>query len=161
MTPAVELAKKASIAFTLHEYPHDAGAASYGLEASEKLGLPPKQVFKTLLLASANKQPGNQHFVACLPVNRQLSLKLAAKALGEKKLAMAAPDDAERITGYLTGGISPLAQKKRLPTVIDASAESLTSIFVSAGRRGLEIELAPQDLAQLCEARFAAIANSA
>lgn len=154
MTPALEQARTAGIACTLHEYLHDPGAASYGLEAAEKLALPPEQVFKTLIV----KLDGNQLAVAVLPVTQQLSLKQMARAAGAKKAVMADPAEVERVTGYVLGGVSPLGQKKRLATFIDASARQHATIHVSAGRRGLEIELAPGDLAALTDARFVPLA---
>lgn len=154
MTPAVLAAKRAGIDFTLHEYQHDPGTASYGLEAAEKLGLDPAQVFKTLV-----ERVDGQLTVALVPVARTLDLKALAAAVGGKRAAMAELTDAERATGYVAGGISPLGQKKRLPMVVDASALALARMHVSAGRRGLEIELAPADLIRLCAARTASIAR--
>ena len=154
MTPAVLGAKRAGIDFTLHEYQHDPGTASYGLEAAEKLGLDPAQVFKTLVA-----RVDGQLTVALVPVARTLDLKALAAAVGGKRAAMAELTDAERATGYVAGGISPLGQKKRLPMVVDASALALARMHVSAGRRGLEIELAPADLIRLCAARTASIAR--
>src|SRR5690554_4252225 len=143
MTPAVKLAKKSGVNFKLHEYLHDPSSQSYGEEAVNALGLDPAQVFKTLLVC-LNGQPSNLA-VAVIPVSHQLNLKSIAKALKSKKAEMADPKLAEKTTGYLVGGISPLAQKKQLPTVIDKSAEEFERINVSAGKRGLEIELNPQD----------------
>jgi Cys-tRNA(Pro)/Cys-tRNA(Cys) deacylase len=147
-------AKRAKIAFTLHEYDHDPAAASYGLEAAAALGLPPGQVFKTLV-ASVD---GNLA-VAVVPVASSLDLKALAAAAGGKRAAMADQRDAERTTGYVAGGISPLGQKRRLPTYLDASAEAFDTIHVSAGRRGLEIELAPADLLRLTSGTLAPLAR--
>lgn len=155
MTPAIAKAKQARIAFHIHEYAHDPAAQSYGHEAAEKLGLDPGRVFKTLVAATGPKDL----VVGVLPVSRQLDLKLLARAVGAKKAEMAEVKVVERATGYVVGGVSPLGQKKLLPTVIDASAQDLETMFVSAGRRGLEIELAPADLAALANATFAAIAK--
>ncbi|RUR29551.1 Cys-tRNA(Pro) deacylase [Vreelandella andesensis] len=156
MTPAINSAKHAGIAFQLHEYEHDAAAHSYGLEAAEKLGVAAKQVFKTLVVTLDGKQLA----VGIVPVTSHLELKQIAKAAGAKKAAMAAPEDVERTTGYVLGGVSPLGQKKRLPTYIDDSAQMLSTLYVSAGRRGLEIELSPSDLAMLCQGCFAALATT-
>ena len=153
MTPAILLAKKAKIAFNVHEYKHDSKAQSYGLEAAEKLNLNPAQVFKTLVVETDSKQL----VVAVLPVNQQLNLKALAKAVGAKKAAMAPQQLVERTTGYILGGVSPLAQKKRLATVIDSSAKNFETIYVSAGRRGLEIELAADILCELTQGQFAEI----
>ena len=153
MTPAIKLAKKTGVSFKVHEYQHDPSSQSYGEEAAKALGLDPAQVFKTLLV-NLNGQSNNLA-VAIIPVSHQLSLKAMAKALGAKKADMADPKVGERTTGYIVGGISPLAQKKRLPTVIDQTAENFERINVSAGKRGLEIELSPKDLAQLTAAHFA------
>ena len=147
-TPAVAAAERAGIDFSLHEYAHDPAAASYGLEAAEKLGVDPARVFKTLVVSV----DGELH-VACVPVAAQLDLK----ALG-KRARMADRKDAERTTGYVTGGISPLGQRKALPTHLDASACDHATIMVSAGRRGLQIELAPDDFVRLTDARVHPIA---
>jgi len=156
MTPAVTAAEKAGVKFTLHRYEHDAGAESYGGEAAEKLGLPEDRVFKTLL-ASMTVDGRHTLAVAVVPVSGMLDLKRLAAALGGKKAEMADVAEAQRATGYLVGGISPLGQKKRLPTVLDESALKLETVFVSAGRRGLEIELAPADLQRLTNAKVAAV----
>lgn len=153
MTPAINLAKKKKIAHTIHQYEHDPNHSSYGLEAAQALGQDPKTVFKTLLFC-LNGEARNLA-VAIIPVDHKLNLKLAAKAAGAKKADMADPDIAQKTTGYVVGGISPLGQKKALPTFIHCSAEALPSVCVSAGKRGLEIELAPQDLVLLTRARFA------
>ncbi|MBT1444202.1 Cys-tRNA(Pro) deacylase [Shewanella sp. JM162201] len=155
MTPAIKQAEKAGVEFEVLSYQHDSRAPSYGLEAADKLGLAPETVFKTLLVAADEKSAPLA--VALVPVACQLNLKLAAKALGQKKLVMANAAAAERSSGYLVGGISPLGQKKPLPTLIDASAEALARIHVSAGRRGLELSLAPAALASLCRGKFADI----
>ena len=141
MTPAINAAKQAGIAYRIHEYEHDPGAASYGLEAAEKLGIPAERVFKTLVA-----EVDGRLAVAIVPVATSLNLKALAAALGAKRAEMAEMAQAERSTGYVAGGISPLGQKKRLPTVLDGSATSCETIYVSAGRRGLEIELRPEDL---------------
>ncbi|SDW28993.1 Cys-tRNA(Pro)/Cys-tRNA(Cys) deacylase [Pseudomonas syringae] len=153
MTPALDLLKKLRAEHRIHSYEHDPKAASYGLEAAEKLGLEPAQVFKTLL-ASSEK---GELLVAVVPVVGTLDLKALAQAAGAKKAEMADPAAAQRATGYLLGGISPLGQKKRLRTFIDESARNFESIYVSAGRRGLEVELAPAVLAEHTQASFAPI----
>jgi Cys-tRNA(Pro)/Cys-tRNA(Cys) deacylase len=142
MTPAVVAAERAGIPFTLHEYEHDPRAESYGLEAAEKTGVESARVFKTLVVA----QDGALS-VAIVPVAAQLDLR----ALG-KRAALADRGAAERATGYVPGGISPLGQRKRLPTLLDESALQHETIYVSAGRRGLELELAPADLVRLTNA---------
>ena len=157
MTPAVNAARKAGIPFTLHEYRHDPRAGSYGLEAAEALGLDVARVFKTLVAAAE----GKGLWVAVVPVAGLLDLKALAQAAGAKRATMADPKAAERATGYVVGGISPLGQRQRLSTAIDASALQFDTIFVSAGRRGLEIELAPADLVRLCGATIAAIGRQA
>ncbi len=152
MTPAINLAKKKKVAHTIHQYEHDPRADSYGLEAAEVLGQDPAKVFKTLLF-SLNGEAKNLA-VAIIPVDQKLNLKLAAKAAKAKKADMADPEIAQKITGYVVGGISPLGQKKALPTFIHSSAENQPTMCVSAGKRGLEIELAPRDLATLTRAQF-------
>ncbi len=155
MTPAIEAARKAGIDFKVHEYRHDPNAESYGEEAAQALGLDPEQVFKTLIAASESNPA--QMIVAVVPVRKRLDLKAVAALLGMKRMKMANETDAERATGYVVGGISPLGQRKRLPLVLDDSALQYTTIYVSAGRRGLEIELAPSDLVRLTDARTGAI----
>jgi len=155
VTPAINTAEKAGIAYDVLEYTHETSAESYGLEAAEKLGLAPETVFKTLLVSLSGHK--SSLAVAVLPVTHSLSLKAIAKALGAKKADMADPKVAERTTGYVVGGISPLGQKKALPTVIDESAQAMPRINVSAGRRGLEIALAAEDLARLSRGIFARI----
>lgn len=150
MTPAIKSLEKAKVKFSIHEYHHDPAAESYGLEAAEKLGIAPSQVFKTLVVMLDAKD----YAVAVLPVESMLSMKFIAKAAGAKKAAMANKVDVERITGYVLGGCSPLGQKKRLRTFIDDSAQALATMFISAGRRGLEVELAPQDLKSQTSATF-------
>ena len=150
MTPATKLLKANKIDFSIHEYEHDANAKSFGLEAAEKLNLRVEEVFKTLLVTDEKN-----YFVAILPVHHQLNLKKVAQAVGAKKLKMSDPKDAERLTGYLVGGISPVGQKKRLKTVIDQSAVQLEKLYVSGGKRGIDIGLKPQDLAKVLSATFA------
>jgi Cys-tRNA(Pro)/Cys-tRNA(Cys) deacylase len=153
-TPATRALEKAKVPVRVHEYAHDPAAESYGMEAAEVLGLPPERVFKTLVA-----QVDGRLTVAIVPVARQLDLKALASAVGGKRAAMAAVADAERATGYVAGGISPLGQRKALPTVLDESALAHTTIHVSGGRRGLELELAPADLVRLTRAKAAAIAR--
>lgn len=155
MTPACKLLRQQKIDYSIHEYHHDAQNQNFGLEAVEKLGLSPLETFKTLLVTDAK-----HYFVAVLPVAFQLNLKKTAQAFAVKKLELADIKDAERITGYLVGGISPLGQKKRLATVIDASAKTLPKIYISGGKRGLDLGLAPQHLAQLLSAAFIDVIDS-
>jgi Cys-tRNA(Pro)/Cys-tRNA(Cys) deacylase len=154
-TSATIALERAKIPFTLHEYAHDPRASSYGVEASEALGIAPERMFKTLV-ASVD---GSALAVGVVPVDRQLDLKRLAAAVGGKKAVMAEVAVAERATGYVAGGISPVGQKKRLPVVVDASAMGFATMFCSAGRRGLEIELAPADLIRAAGASVAAIAG--
>lgn len=153
-TPATNLLTSKGIDFKAHEYSHDPNSTSFGLEAAEKLGVDPNRVFKTLI---ANVD--ESFAVAIVPVNQQVSLKSLARTLGAKRAVMADPAQAARLTGYVVGGISPLGQKRLLSTVIDQSAKEFETILVSGGRRGFDIELSPQDLAELLSAVFAEIAS--
>jgi Cys-tRNA(Pro)/Cys-tRNA(Cys) deacylase len=155
MTPAVALAKKSGIEFKTHQYEHDPQHPSYGEEAAQKLAIDPARVYKTLVISLDAKRLA----VAVVPVTLKLDLKAAAKALGGKRAVMAEAAEVERATGYVLGGVSPLGQKRRLATLIDDAARRFDTIFVSAGRRGLEIELAPADLSRLLGASFAALAK--
>jgi Cys-tRNA(Pro)/Cys-tRNA(Cys) deacylase len=157
MTPAINLAKQRKISHQVHEYVHDPAAESYGLEAAEKMGVAEARVFKTLVVSLDDGKLA----VGIVPVSSMLSMKLIAKAAGAKKAAMADKMLVERSTGYVLGGVSPLGQKKRLPTFIDDSAQGFATIFVSAGRRGLEIELAPNDLRALLDGAFAPLSQQA
>ncbi|MGO9582230.1 MAG: Cys-tRNA(Pro) deacylase [Acidimicrobiales bacterium] len=152
-TPALGVLARSGKAYRVHEYTHDP-AASYGREAAEVLGTDPDRVFKTLIVEVATRLA-----VAVVPVSAELDLKEMAHALGTKKVAMAEPAAAERATGYVVGGISPLGQKRRLPTVVDESAPGWPTVFVSGGQRGLELELAPEDLVELTGASLAPIAR--
>ncbi|MEV6200026.1 Cys-tRNA(Pro) deacylase [Streptomyces sp. NPDC051771] len=151
-TPATVALAAAGTAYTLHAYEHDPATPSYGEEAAEALGVTPDRVFKTLVA-----DVDGELTVAVVPVAGQLDLKALATAVGGKRAAMADPAAAERTTGYVRGGISPLGQRKRLRTVLDSSASGHTTICVSAGRRGLEVELSPADLAALTSAVLAPI----
>lgn len=150
MTPAIKALQKAKTNFKIHEYIHESAAESYGLEAAEKMGVDAIRVFKTLVVMLDAKD----YAVGVIPVSEMLSMKHIAKAAGAKKAAMAAKDAVERMTGYVLGGVSPIGQKKHLKTFIDASAQQFDTIFVSAGRRGMEIELTPQDLKSQTSAHF-------
>jgi Cys-tRNA(Pro)/Cys-tRNA(Cys) deacylase len=154
MTPAVRLLQASAVAFTLHEYEHSPDADSFGLEAAEKLGVPPERLFKTLVA----KIDGKQLVLALVPAAARLDLKKLAAAASGKKADLADPQEAQRATGYVIGGISPLAGKRRLPAYADASIEGPASVFVSAGQRGLQLELTPADLLRLTAATIAAIA---
>lgn len=154
-TPAIVALEKAGTAFSVHAYEHDPAVASYGEEAAQAMGVEPGKVFKTLVA-----DVDGSLAVAVVPVSGSLDLKALAAALGGKRAAMADPALAERTTGYVRGGISPLGQRKRLRTALDASAGAHPTICVSAGRRGLEVELAPGDLAALTGAVVAPIARA-
>jgi Cys-tRNA(Pro)/Cys-tRNA(Cys) deacylase len=153
-TTATIALDRAKVTYTVHEYEHDPRAGSYGLEASDALGVPPERVFKTLVATV----DGGTLAVGVVPVHRQLDLKALAAAVGGKRAVMAEVAAAERATGYVAGGISPVGQRKRLPVVIDSSALGQATVLCSAGRRGLEIELAPADLVTASGATVAAIA---
>lgn len=155
MTPAVNIAKKYNIVHQIHEYSHDPASESYGLEAAEKLGVPAARVFKTLVVNIDNREL----VVGVIPVSSTLSMKHIAKAAGGKKAVMAAKMEVERSSGYVLGGVSPLGQKKQLRTIIDSSAENHDTVFVSAGRRGLEIELNPRDLKKILNGAFASLSQ--
>lgn len=153
MTPAVNAAKAAGIDYQVHEYTHDPKAHSWGLEAAEKLGLDPARVMKTLVVETDSREL----VVAVLPVSAMLNLKAMAKAVGARKVALAEVRQVERSTGYVVGGVSPLGQRKRLRTAIDASAVAHPTVYVSGGRRGLDLELAPAALVALTDATVATI----
>jgi len=155
MTPAILLAQKHAIEHRIHEYHHDPAAESFGEEAAQKLGVSAEQVFKTLVVMSENKEL----ITGVVPVSGMLNLKKLAKAAGEKKVAMADKALVEKVTGYVLGGVSPLGQKKALRTFIDETALYFDTIYVSAGKRGLEIELSPDALQALTHAEFADIAQ--
>lgn len=151
-TPATVALGRAGLRYTRHTYQHDPAAASFGLEAAAALGVSPARVFKTLLV-----DLGQGLGVGVVPVEGSLDLKAVAAALGVKSVAMAAPEAAERVTGYVVGGISPVGQKRALPTVLDESALIHETIFVSGGRRGFDLELAPADLVAITGATAAPI----
>jgi Cys-tRNA(Pro)/Cys-tRNA(Cys) deacylase len=153
MTPGIKAAKQKQIRYQVHEYVHDTTAESYGDEAATKLGVATNRVFKTLVISVDNKTL----VVAVIPVSAMLSMKLIAKACSGKKAVMAFKADVERSTGYVLGGVSPLGQKRCLTTVIDSSVTEFSTVFVSAGKRGVEIELAPADLQTLTKATLADI----
>lgn len=155
-TPATAALAAAGVPFVLHPYTHDPAAASYGIEAAEVLGIDPSRVFKTLMVEVEGRLA-----VGIVPVSGTLDLKAFAAALGAKKAAMADPAAAQRRTGYVLGGISPLGQRLPSPTVLDTSALALDTLLVSGGRRGLDIELAPADLARLTNAVTAPISSLA
>ena len=151
-TPATALLTKLGIKHAVHVYEHDPRRASYGLEASDALGIPPERVFKTLVA-----EVDGTLTVGVVPVTGQLDLKALAAAAGGRKARMAGPEAAERATGYVVGGISPLGQRKRMPVGIDSAALGFATVFCSGGRRGLEIELAPGDLVRAADALVADI----
>jgi Cys-tRNA(Pro)/Cys-tRNA(Cys) deacylase len=154
MTPAIEELKQQNIRHEVHDYAHDPRASSYGEEAADALDIPPSRVFKTLVVNA-----GDRLVVGIVPVSGNLDLKRLARSAGAKKARMAEPKEVERTTGYVLGGVSPVGQKRPLQTIIDESAERHATIFVSAGRRGLEIELAPADLRAATGGEFAPISS--
>ncbi len=154
MTPAVRVLRKAKVSYRILEYEHDPGARGYGDEAASALGLDRQLVFKTLVVDT-----GSGFVIAVVPVQKQLDLKALAHLLRTKRVKLADTLEAERLTGYVVGGISPLGQKKRVPTWIDQSALDFDRVYVSGGRRGLELEITPSDLVGLTGARCAPIAR--
>ena len=153
MTPAINLLKKEKCDFKIHKYDHDPECTNFGEEAAQKLGLDENQVYKTLLVELTPKE-----LVVCvLPVANQLSLKDVANAFDVKKAVMANKDEAQKVTGYLLGGISPLGQKKLLRTLLDESVNKFETIFVSGGKRGLDIEVKPKDLQKILKAKITKI----
>ena len=154
-TPATAAVAKAKVEHRIHEYRHDPAAPSYGLEAAEQLGVDPAGVFKTLVAEVEGRLA-----VAVVPVAARLDLKALAAAAGGRKAGMAEAADAERATGYVVGGISPLGHRKRLPVFLDSSMQGRPTVLVSAGRRGLELEIAPADLARLSDGTFADLATT-
>jgi len=155
MTPCIKMLKKAKVTYTIQQYQHDTTCESYGEEAAQKLGVIQERVFKTLVVQSEDTL-----FVAVVPVSSKLSLKELAKVVGVKKIAMADAKIVEKSTGYVLGGVSPFGQKKRLVTVVDKSALEYETIFVSAGKRGLDVEISPQIFPKLIPCRFEEIENS-
>ena len=153
MTPAITLLIKHKIVHQVHEYQHDPTSDSFGMEAAEKLAIDSRRIFKTLVL----ELDSTQLAVGIVPVEHMISPKLLAKRHHAKKAKMADKDRVSTVTGYVMGGVSPLGQKKKLPTTIDQTATDYDTIFVSGGRRGLDIEISPCDLAALCGAEFADI----
>jgi Cys-tRNA(Pro)/Cys-tRNA(Cys) deacylase len=156
MTPAIIAAEKAGIVFSLHRYDHDANAEAFGLEAAEKLGVAPERMFKTLIA----QLDGKQLVMVLVPVAARLDLKKLAVLLQGKKADLAPPAAAERATGYVIGGISPLGGKKQLPVFIDITVADHSTVFVSAGQRGLQMELSPEDLVRLTSATTAALTTA-
>lgn len=160
MTPAIDQLRAAGVAYSMHEYERDeTSGGGYGLEAAIKLGLDPDQVFKTLLVTYDDRAGRATQAVAIVPVSGKLSLKAVGAALGTKRVDMCDPQLAERITGYVVGGISPFGQRKRLATVLDELALVFDTIYVSGGRRGLDLGVAPDDLVSLLGATVADIAG--
>ena len=150
MTPAINCLKKAKIKYQIHQYEHDPNSKAYGEEAAEKLNISFDQIFKTLVISVDNKNLS----VALVPVSKQLDLKAFVKVIGSKRAKMADKKEVERATGYILGGVSPIGQKKKLITIIDSSALKFNTIYVSAGRRGMQIEISPKDLGSQTRAIF-------
>lgn len=150
MTPAINQAKKAKIKFSIHEYNHSTSCSNYGMEAAKELEISEERIFKTLVVQLNNKQLA----VGILPVSRMLSMKQIAKAASAKKAVMADKNMVGKSTGYVLGGVSPLGQKRQLPTFIDSSAKDFPTIYVSAGKRGLEIELTSDDLLKITRGTY-------
>jgi len=155
MTPAIDSLTKQKVAFTVLQYQHDSSSQAFGLEAVAKLNLNAEQVFKTLVICDETSTLA----VAIVPVNRMLNLKAVAKVLKVKKVVMAEAARVTTTTGYVLGGVSPLGQKKKLVTLLDNSAQDFNTVYVSGGKRGLEIVLSPQDLAEQCRASFVNIST--
>ena len=155
MTPCINYLIKAKVPYQIHEYEHDSDSKSYGLEAVEKLGQPDTKIFKTLVIDCG----ANDLAVAVISVAKSLNLKSCAKFLKTKKATMADAKLVERVTGYILGGVSPLGQKKRLKTIVDISAMNQETIFISASRRGLEVEISPHDLTKLTSGLFCDISQ--
>ncbi|MED5293277.1 MAG: Cys-tRNA(Pro) deacylase [Actinomycetota bacterium] len=158
MTPAIRIAEAAGIAIGVHHYEHDPSNQQYGLEAAEALGVPVDSVFKTLVIDLGSSHE-NYSAIAVIPVSKTLNLKAAAAALDHKNATMTKLDKAERITGYVRGGISPLGTRTTLDTVVDLSSSKIGLLYCSGGRRGLDISIRLQDLVQLTNARLASIAR--
>ncbi len=154
MTPAIDVLTAAGVAFTVHEFERGSSVRDFGREAADALGLDHDRVFKTILVTVDGAEA-----VAVVPVSCQVGLKAVAAALGAKRAEICDPSRAERVTGYVVGGISPLGQKKRLPTVVDETCELFDTVFVSGGKRGVDIELAPGDLVRLTGAVVADVAT--
>ncbi len=155
MTPAIQTLKKAAIKYWLHNYDHDPNCQAYGEEAAEKLGLDTAQVFKTLVAELDDKRL----VVSVIPVSKMLDLKKLAQHMGAKKAKMADKKVVERSTGYILGGVSPIGQKKKLTTLIDDSSLTSSTIFISGGKRGLDIELSPQDLSSVTRGDFVQVSK--
>lgn len=156
MTPAIEIMDKAGVAYELHPYDHDPASRSYGLEAADKIGVPAAHVYKTLVVSCQAEGLA----VAIVPVSCQLDLKRFAAARGVKRANMAQAPEVTRATGYIPGGVSPLGHKRRLPIIIDRSIDELERVYVSAGKRGLDVSLRPADLIRLAAAELGEIATT-
>ena len=155
MTPAIKRLKKANIRYQLHQYDHDPDSRAYGQEAARKLKVSPDRLFKTLVVLLDETVLA----IAIVPVSRQLDLKAFARKMKAKKARMADKNEVERSTGYVLGGVSPIGQKKVLKTLVDRSAKEFCTVYVSAGRRGLQIEMSPDDLKSQTRAGYADISR--